>query len=85
MSVVGLRLTCVRVRHFSPPEAGAQWSIGVEVVYAIYAKVLRIRATGYYVEDAESVPSVRIELLEAEKWKFFISIITAIGLSDITF
>ena len=55
------------------------------MVYAIYAKVLRIRATGYYVEDAESVPSVRIELLEAEKWKFFISIITAIGLSDITF
>ena len=55
------------------------------MVYAIYAKVLRIRATGYYVEDAKSVPSVRIELLEAEKWKFFISIINAIDLSDITF
>lgn len=51
-SIVGLRLTCVRVRHFSPPEAGG---IGVEVVCAVYAKVLRIRATGDYVEDAESV------------------------------
>lgn len=59
--------------------------IGVEVVCAVYAKVLRIGAIGDYVEDAESVPNVWIELLEAEKWKFFISIITAIGLSDITF
>lgn len=59
--------------------------IGVEVVCAVYAKVLRIGATGDYVEDAESVPNVWIELLEAKKWKFFISVVTAIGLSDITF
>ena len=46
---------------------------------------LRIGATGDYVEDAENVPNVWIELLEAKKWKFFISVVTAIGLSNITF
>ena len=80
MSVVGLRLTCAKVRCFSPSEAGGH---DVEVVCSVYA--LRIEATGGYVEDAENVLNVWIELLEAKMWKFFISVVTAISLSNIIF